>query len=233
MKDNWVKIYITSPSSEEKQNQNEPIVQVNKYLVKLLSIPRKIQIGFIRFNARHRTTARDIFSLILILSYVTVLQWPWYLSPYMLFRKFYQYLLGFHSVWCTWLCLRREKGHTDPRRWNRAGDLRCSSKDFRCRQCTDWMGGSRCHSREGKSRLFPLYVVIKVKLIKNDCLFLKNPDGKFGLPQSAIDSVNRNQVGLKGPLMTPIGKGHRSLNLALRKEFNLYANVRPCRSLEG
>lgn len=33
--------------------------------------------------------------------------------------------------------------------------------------------------------------------------------------------------------MTPIGKGHKSLNLALRKEFNLYANVRPCRSLEG
>ena len=41
------------------------------------------------------------------------------------------------------------------------------------------------------------------------------------------------QVGLKGPLMTPIGKGHKSLNLALRKEFSLYANVRPCRSLEG
>ncbi|BFF99881.1 probable isocitrate dehydrogenase [Drosophila madeirensis] len=33
--------------------------------------------------------------------------------------------------------------------------------------------------------------------------------------------------------MTPVGKGHRSLNLALHKEFNLYANVRPCRSLEG
>ncbi len=33
--------------------------------------------------------------------------------------------------------------------------------------------------------------------------------------------------------MTPVGKGHRSLNLALRQEFNLYANVRPCRSLEG
>lgn len=62
---------------------------------------------------------------------------------------------------------------------------------------------------------------------------VRNPDGKFGIPQSAIDSVNRNKVGLKGPLMTPIGKGHRSLNLALRKEFNLYANVRPCRSLEG
>lgn len=62
---------------------------------------------------------------------------------------------------------------------------------------------------------------------------VKNPDGRFGIPQAAIDSVNRNKVGLKGPLMTPIGKGHRSLNLALRKEFDLYANVRPCRSLEG
>jgi len=62
---------------------------------------------------------------------------------------------------------------------------------------------------------------------------VKGPDGKFGIPQNAIDSVNKNTIGLKGPLMTPIGKGHRSLNLALRKEFNLYANVRPCRSMEG
>ncbi|XP_060526187.1 probable isocitrate dehydrogenase [NAD] subunit alpha, mitochondrial isoform X2 [Cylas formicarius] len=62
---------------------------------------------------------------------------------------------------------------------------------------------------------------------------VRGPDGKFGIPQAAIDSVNCNKIGLKGPLMTPVGKGHRSLNLALRKEFNLYANVRPCRSLEG
>lgn len=62
---------------------------------------------------------------------------------------------------------------------------------------------------------------------------VRGPDGMFGIPQTAIDSVNRNKLGLKGPLMTPVGKGHRSLNLALRKEFNLYANVRPCRSLEG
>lgn len=55
----------------------------------------------------------------------------------------------------------------------------------------------------------------------------------MGIPQAAIDSINKNQIGLKGPLMTPIGKGHRSLNLQLRKEFNLYANVRPCRSFEG
>ncbi|XP_045467952.1 probable isocitrate dehydrogenase [NAD] subunit alpha, mitochondrial isoform X2 [Harmonia axyridis] len=62
---------------------------------------------------------------------------------------------------------------------------------------------------------------------------VRGPDGKFGIPQAALDSMNRNKIGLKGPLMTPIGKGHRSLNLALRKELNLYANVRPCRSLEG
>lgn len=40
-------------------------------------------------------------------------------------------------------------------------------------------------------------------------------------------------VALKGPLATPIGKGHVSLNLTLRRTFNLFANVRPCRSLEG
>ncbi|PAA57095.1 hypothetical protein BOX15_Mlig011831g3, partial [Macrostomum lignano] len=62
---------------------------------------------------------------------------------------------------------------------------------------------------------------------------VKGPDGQFRIPQKAIDSVNKHGIGLKGPLATPVGKGHRSLNLALRKEFNLYANVRPCRSLEG
>lgn len=62
---------------------------------------------------------------------------------------------------------------------------------------------------------------------------VKGPDGKFGIPPAAIESVNRNGIGLKGPLMTPVGKGHRSLNLAIRKEFSLYANVRPCRSVEG
>lgn len=40
-------------------------------------------------------------------------------------------------------------------------------------------------------------------------------------------------MGLKGPMATPIGKGHRSLNLTLRKELGLYANVRPCNSLPG
>jgi isocitrate dehydrogenase (NAD+) len=53
------------------------------------------------------------------------------------------------------------------------------------------------------------------------------------ISQEALDSVIRNKVGLKGPFATPIGKGHRSLNLTLRKALNLYANVRPCKSIPG
>jgi isocitrate dehydrogenase (NAD+) len=63
--------------------------------------------------------------------------------------------------------------------------------------------------------------------------------------------VTKNRIGLKGPLATrkkiifckkmtvnsflflAVGKGHQSLNLALRKQFNLFANVRPCKTLEG
>lgn len=40
-------------------------------------------------------------------------------------------------------------------------------------------------------------------------------------------------INISGPLATPIGKGHVSLNLTLRRTFNLFANVRPCRSIEG
>lgn len=46
---------------------------------------------------------------------------------------------------------------------------------------------------------------------------VKYPDGKFGIPPKAIESVLKNKIGLKGPLATPIGKGHRSLNLEIRK----------------
>uniref|UniRef100_A0A8R1DSY6 isocitrate dehydrogenase (NAD(+)) n=1 Tax=Caenorhabditis japonica TaxID=281687 RepID=A0A8R1DSY6_CAEJA len=62
---------------------------------------------------------------------------------------------------------------------------------------------------------------------------VKGRDGVFRIPSRCIELMHQNKVGLKGPLETPIGKGHRSLNLAVRKEFDLYANVRPCRSLEG
>ncbi|KAJ6407448.1 hypothetical protein OIU84_010861 [Salix udensis] len=52
-----------------------------------------------------------------------------------------------------------------------------------------------------------------------------DPRTQSFLTWESLESVRRNKVGLKGPMATPIGKGHRSLNLTLRKELNLYANV--------
>jgi len=54
-----------------------------------------------------------------------------------------------------------------------------------------------------------------------------------GVTPEVIESFERTRIGLKGPLGTPIGKGHISLNLTLRKKFNLFANVRPCVSIPG
>ena len=53
------------------------------------------------------------------------------------------------------------------------------------------------------------------------------------LPQKVIDSLKANKVGIKGPITTPVGTGFRSVNVAMRKLFNLYACVRPCKSYEG
>jgi isocitrate dehydrogenase (NAD+) len=56
---------------------------------------------------------------------------------------------------------------------------------------------------------------------------------KDPLPAHVIDSIAGTKVALKGPLTTPIGSGFRSVNVALRKEFDLYVNLRPARSFEG
>lgn len=53
------------------------------------------------------------------------------------------------------------------------------------------------------------------------------------LPEDTIESIKRNKVALKGPQTTPIGKGFTSVNVGLRKALDLYANVRPIRSLPG
>src|SRR6202030_51699 len=53
------------------------------------------------------------------------------------------------------------------------------------------------------------------------------------LPPHVIESLDRTHVGLKGPVTTPIGGGFSSVNVALRKHFDLYANVRPVHSLPG
>jgi len=53
------------------------------------------------------------------------------------------------------------------------------------------------------------------------------------LPDEVLESIKRNRVALKGPITTPVGEGFRSVNVALRKAFDLYACVRPCKLFPG
>jgi isocitrate dehydrogenase (NAD+) len=53
------------------------------------------------------------------------------------------------------------------------------------------------------------------------------------LPDHVLDSIRANRVAIKGPITTPIGTGFRSVNVALRKELDLFAQVRPCKSFRG
>lgn len=53
------------------------------------------------------------------------------------------------------------------------------------------------------------------------------------LPEDVLESIRRNKIALKGPLTTPVGTGFRSVNVALRKELDLYANLRPAKSYTG
>lgn len=55
----------------------------------------------------------------------------------------------------------------------------------------------------------------------------------FPLPDRVIESIKRNKVALKAPVTTPIGKGFRSVNVALRKSLDLYSNLRPCKNIDG
>ena len=56
---------------------------------------------------------------------------------------------------------------------------------------------------------------------------------KYGdpIPDATLDSIRRTRIALKGPLETPVGEGFRSINVALRKTFDLYANIRPARTI--
>jgi len=53
------------------------------------------------------------------------------------------------------------------------------------------------------------------------------------LPEHVLESIRKNKVALKGPITTPVGTGFRSVNVALRKELDLYACVRPCKTYPG
>jgi isocitrate dehydrogenase (NAD+) len=58
---------------------------------------------------------------------------------------------------------------------------------------------------------------------------------KYGtpLPEHVLESIRRNKVAIKGPITTPVGTGFRSVNVALRKELDLYCCLRPCKSYKG
>src|SRR5690625_4742900 len=53
------------------------------------------------------------------------------------------------------------------------------------------------------------------------------------LPETTLESIRRNGIGLKGPITTPIGSGFRSVNVGLRQALELYANLRPGRTIKG
>lgn len=53
------------------------------------------------------------------------------------------------------------------------------------------------------------------------------------LPKNVLDSIKKNKVAIKGPIITPVGKGFRSVNVQLRMDLDLYACLRPCKLYEG
>jgi isocitrate dehydrogenase (NAD+) len=53
------------------------------------------------------------------------------------------------------------------------------------------------------------------------------------LPSYVLESIKKNKIALKGPITTPVGKGFKSVNVTLRQELNLYANIRPIKTYEG
>src|SRR5688572_13787834 len=53
------------------------------------------------------------------------------------------------------------------------------------------------------------------------------------LPDRVLESIRKNKIAIKGPITTPVGTGFRSVNVALRKELDLFACLRPCKFYEG
>ncbi|MFA4888488.1 MAG: isocitrate/isopropylmalate dehydrogenase family protein [Candidatus Omnitrophota bacterium] len=74
-----------------------------------------------------------------------------------------------------------------------------------------------------------------VKIAWEEELAGETAQKKYGelLPAKTLDSIKKNKVALKGPIITPIGTGFRSINVAIRHELNLYACLRPARSYVG
>lgn len=58
-------------------------------------------------------------------------------------------------------------------------------------------------------------------------------NGEDALPLRVLESIRANKIALKAPVTTPIAKGFRSVNVSLRKQLDLFANLRPCKNIEG
>jgi isocitrate dehydrogenase (NAD+) len=74
-----------------------------------------------------------------------------------------------------------------------------------------------------------------VKIVWDEVIVGGEAMDKYGdiLPKNALESIKRNKVALKGPIITPIGEGFRSVNVAIRQALELYACVRPAKSYPG
>ncbi len=74
-----------------------------------------------------------------------------------------------------------------------------------------------------------------VEFAWRECMAGEAAIAKFGtpLPEDTLHTVRQTRLAIKGPITTPIGKGFRSVNVALRKQLDLYACLRPCRSYKG
>lgn len=68
--------------------------------------------------------------------------------------------------------------------------------------------------------------------IENAGIDIYNKTGSL-IPDSLYESIEKNKIAIKGPITTPIGKGFRSINVYLRKKYDLYCNVRPSKSFKG
>lgn len=91
------------------------------------------------------------------------------------------------------------------------------------------------HVSLGKRMWVQIFDAVRVQVEWDIHYVGKKVDPKTGsfITWDSMESVRQCGIGLKGPMATPIGKGHKSLNLTLRKELGLYANVRPCLSIPG
>ncbi|MCM8799104.1 MAG: isocitrate/isopropylmalate family dehydrogenase, partial [Candidatus Omnitrophica bacterium] len=74
-----------------------------------------------------------------------------------------------------------------------------------------------------------------VEIVWEEVMAGEKAIAKYGtpLPETVLESLRRNKVGLKGPITTPIGTGFRSVNVSLRQELDLYACLRPCKLYPG